>query len=99
MSEVPKISAPVGRIRRVTGFVLIALGALLSARVGWLGAFYGRWFGHDEWVRFAGLLWLGVVLVLTGCWLIYRSRAARWVLALAGVAVFVMVYIHDHWLR
>jgi hypothetical protein len=99
MTETPKITPPAGRVRRVTGFILIALGALILARVGWLGAFYGRWFGRDEWIRFAGWLWLGVVLALTGCWLAYRSRAARWAMALAVAALFVMAYIHDHWLR
>jgi hypothetical protein len=99
MAEVPKITPSVGRIRHVTGFVLIVLGALILARVGWLGAFYGRWFGHDEWVRFAGWFWLGVVCALTGCWLVYRSRTARWAAVLAVVAMFGMAYIHDRWLR
>ncbi len=83
MVEVPKITPPVGRTRRVTRLVLIALGALLLARVGWPGVSSGRWFGHAEWVRFSGWLWLGVVFALTGYWLVYRSRVARRAVAFA----------------
>lgn len=99
MAEAPKTAPPVGRTRRITGFILIALGAVLSNHVGWLGVFDGAWFGHDEWVRFTGLLWLGVVMVLMGCWLAYRARAAAWALAVAVVVLFVMAYVHDRWLR
>jgi hypothetical protein len=99
MTEVPRTTPPVGRIRRVIGFVFIALGILILARVGWLGALYGRWFGHDEWVRFAGWLWLGIVFALIGWWLVNRSRAARWAVVLAVVALFLMAYVHDRWLR
>jgi uncharacterized membrane protein len=94
-----KVVSPVGRARRVTGIILVALGAVLSARVVWLGAFYGSGFGHDEWVRFGGLLWLGAALALAGCWLAYRSRVAAWALALAVLALFLMAYVHDRWLR
>ena len=95
MTVAPKITSPVSRIRRITGLALIALGVLVVARVGWLGAFYGRWFGHAEWIRFAGWLWLGAVCALAGCWLAYRSRAARWALMFAAVALMAMAYVHD----
>jgi hypothetical protein len=38
-------------------------------------------------------------IVLIGCRLVYRSRAAAWAAVLWVVAGFGMVYVHDHWLR
>jgi len=99
MAESPKVTPSVGRTRRIVGFVLIVLGVLLWADAGWVGAFHAAWFGRDEWVRFGFLLWLGAVLALAGCWLAYRSRAAAWTAALVAVASFVIVYLHDRYLR
>jgi hypothetical protein len=90
---------PVSRGRRITGIVLIALGAFDWAYMAVL--FWVTWagFDHDGWVRFVTYLWLGPLLVLIGCRLVYRSRAAAWAAVLWVVAGFGMVYVHDHWLR
>jgi hypothetical protein len=98
MAEDPKVARPVGR-PRVTGLIFVALGAVIWARAGWLGALYGSAFGHDEWVRFGFWLWLGAVLALIGFWLAFRSRAAAWATVLAILALFVVAYVHDRWLR
>jgi hypothetical protein len=93
---------PVGLTRRVTGFILVALGAFLVNQMGWMVVFGSPWFGPDEWVRFVGLLWLGLILAMLGYWLAYRSRAAAYAVGgLAGLVavIFVVIYVHDHWLR
>ena len=92
-------SARAGRLRRISGFVLLALGMLLAARVGWLGAFYGEGFGTVEWIRFFGLLVIGIWLSLAGCWLAYRSRIAAWTLFVSFAGLLAAGIVHDLWWR
>jgi hypothetical protein len=99
MAEISKGARPVGRTRRVTGLVLVALAAVICARVGWLGALHGSTFWPEEWIRFGFWLWLASVMALIGLWLAYRSRLAAWAVGLAVAALFIVAYIHDRWLR
>jgi hypothetical protein len=97
MEESLQPKHPGGRLRHILGLVALASGAALLARVLWLGALYGSGFGHDEWVRFVGLFGFGTVLVLAGCWLAYRSRAAVWALLLTLAILLALGYVHDRW--
>jgi len=99
MEEGTRFRRPLGRLRRIVGLIVLASGVVLSARVLWLGAFYGSGFGHDEWVRFVGLLGLGTLLALAGCWLAYRSRAAAWALLLTLAVLLALGYAQERWWR
>src|SRR5437016_4589941 len=99
MVENPTPLYRVGRLRRISGLVLVALGMILIARVGWLGTFYWEGFGTDEWIRFFGLLVIGIWLSLAGCWLAYRSRIAGWALVLSFTGLLAAGIAHDLWWR
>src|SRR5690242_15139114 len=87
---------PVGRVRRISGIVLIVLGALLWADMAVIFTLFGSGFGLPEWFRFWFWLWVGTVLALTGSWLAYRSRAAGWAAALATVAGPLALFIRTY---
>jgi hypothetical protein len=99
MADALKVKPPISRVRYVIGLILIIMGAALWADMGWLWALFGSGFGHDEWVRFGFWLWVGAVLALAGVWLAYRSRVAGWAIGPVFAALFIVIYIHDHWLR
>jgi hypothetical protein len=90
MIEEPKGASPVGRPRRMIGLIVLVLGILILARDLWLGLSYGSGFGPEERIRFVAWLWASVVLILFGCWLIFRSRAAAWALLVAVASLAVL---------
>src|SRR5579859_1031327 len=93
MDEVQETARPVSPVRRIAGLVVLALGALIWLRMGWLVVFYGAWFRTEEWIRFWLWVWVGAELGLTGCWLRYRSRLAGWATIMAVPAFFGLVYL------
>src|SRR5262245_35330756 len=95
MEQTQQAVLTVGRVRRVAGFVVLGLGAAIWVRLAWLVGFYGSEFRREEWIRFGGMLYVGAVLGLTGCWLRYKWRAAGWAAALAVPAFFGLVYVLD----
>lgn len=97
--EDQKPSRPMSRLRRLTGLVLLALGFVLIAWVAWLGAFYHAGFGDVEWIRFFGMLTIGIWLALAGGWLAYRSRVAAWTLVLSVTGLLLAGLAHDLWWR
>ena len=100
MTKNPEAPRPIGRIRWVTGLILIVLGATVSGRAIWLVTHYGSGFGDEEWVpRFWFWLWVGTLFILTGIWLAYRSRVASWAAGLALLVFVAVVLVHDYWLR
>jgi hypothetical protein len=96
MTEATDVAKPVGRARRISGLIVIALGVLIVARVGWLGTLHSSGFGRVEWLRFAFWLWIGVVCALTGCWLRYHWRVAGWTAVIAVPTFFGLVYVASH---
>lgn len=99
MDEISLPPRRLGRLRRISGFVLLVLGTLLILRVGWLGAFFHEGFGRLEWIRFFGLFAIGIWLALAGAWLAYRSRIAGWALALSFTGLLAVGVAYDLWRR
>jgi len=87
LSEATQVAEPVGRARRLTGLILLVLGGILVARMGWLYALYMPAFGEANGLRVAVLSWIGLVFALTGYWLRYRSPIAGWA-AIVSVPFF-----------
>ena len=96
MDEVQEATRPVGRVRRIAGRIVLALGVLIWLRLEWRVGFYGAWFRTEERIRFVFWVWVGAVLGLTGCWLCYRSRLAGWAAVLAVPTFFGLVYLVTH---
>jgi len=99
MVESDKVVRPVGRVRRVSGWVLLLFGALLLARMGWMVTFDRAWFGAEEWLRFWFCVWLGSLFALIGSWLLLRSRAAAWAAGVVAVGGVVLAFVYDYLLR
>jgi hypothetical protein len=81
-------SQPVGRARRITGYVLLGLGTLLLADIFFWLIYRGGQYSLESWLRFYVALWVGPMLVTAGWWLARRSRAALWgilLILLAGI--------------
>lgn len=83
------------RPRRIIGLCLLALGIILMARDLWLGFFYWSGFGAEDRIRFFGLLWVGTVLILAGCWLGLRLRGAVWALVVVILSFPVVAYFYE----
>ena len=97
MAEEPKAVRTIGRIRRVVGFCLLALGLIVAARDLWLGITCWSGFGAEERIRFVFWLWAGAVLTLAGCWLAFRLRGAGWALILLVASLALIVYSYGRW--
>ena len=88
-----KVQPPAGHKRQTAGLIILCLGALIWVRMAWLVGFYWASFRHEEWIRFAGLVWVGAVLGLTGCLLRYRSRLAGWAAIAVVPAFFALIWL------
>jgi hypothetical protein len=86
-----------GRARLTAGLCLLVLGLALTARDVWLGVSFRPWFSANDRIHFVFLLWAGVVLVLAGCGLAFRSRVAGLALAVVGPSVFLLAWSHGRW--
>jgi hypothetical protein len=66
--------------------------------MSWLMAFYHEQFTVVEWIRSVGISVFGTWFVLAGCWLVWRSRVALWILGLS-LAGAVLLFGFDVLLR
>jgi hypothetical protein len=83
---------PVRPGRRIAGYVLLGLGALLLADIFFWVIYYRGQYDPDSWLRFYAMLWLGGLLVALGMRLLCRSRIAlAFILALVLFAVAVVL--------
>jgi hypothetical protein len=97
MLEAPRVRRPVGRARLTAGVCLLVLGVALTARDVWLGVSFWPWFNANDRIRFVFLLWAGLVLVLAGWALAFRSRMAAWALVVVAASVVLLAWTHGRW--
>jgi hypothetical protein len=99
MAETSKPAQPVGRARRIFGYVLMGFGGYLWLISVWNFMAYAPLFNYEDWLRLWVFVWTGAVLMPIGYWLKFRSRAALWSAAVVFVGEVAFLAWFDHWVH